>query len=128
MVVAVTPGEVAPPLLPEKVVQGGEYGSPGTCGPVQVPTLPGVVVVPPPPPPPELDPPEEAMAPEWVAAAAGEAFGEEEEALGPADPLLADWAEGLPEADALATVVLGTLLGTSQAMSTMITANTASGP
>jgi hypothetical protein len=47
IVLAVTPRDVAPPFDPVKVVQGGEYGSPATCGPLQVPVPAPAAGVPP---------------------------------------------------------------------------------
>jgi len=127
MALAVTPLEVAPPLEPEKEMHGGEYGSPGTCSPAQLETTPGAVVLP--------DAPDVTEPPGVVTL-------EEEEVelcvpavlAGPDAELepLANWpgvyAVPLPVLAAVSPVVLGTVLGTTSAMTTSSTANTASGP
>ena len=65
MVSSVTPAEVAPPLPPEKVMQGGEYGSLGICSGRSAHPL--TEVGPPLPPP---GPPAEPLPPPPAAAAA----------------------------------------------------------
>ncbi len=127
MALALTPGEVAPPLFPEKEMQGGEYGSPATCGPAQAADLPGAVdggrsgcrlgrtCRGPTRAPPVAPAPPAAPA---AAAAAGTVVAVVEPAA--ADPA-ADWVS-------CTTSCCGAFVGTSMAMSTNATRSAASGP
>src|SRR3954468_22990407 len=103
--VAVTPCDVAPPLLPLNAMHGGEYGSPGTCRPLQVWTP--AAVAPPPPPPPPAALPCAGVAPGWV-----DAVDEPPPPLPGPKPVPVSAG-----ADALAVVVSGTFDGTSSAIS-----------
>jgi hypothetical protein len=119
--VADTPGAVAPPLLPEKATQGGEYGSPGTCwvcvphavvfpsgapeavlplvtGPPVVPDEPGLPGVP--------------EVPGTVVAV---------EPVPPVPPPVTVWVLST-------TFSVGAMVGTSVAMRTKATSSAANGP
>src|SRR5689334_17115632 len=116
MVLPSTPFDVLPPLEPENAVQGGEYGSLGTCSlrSGQPPAEPGATAPSPPAPPAAPSPP---LAPSVTSAPSGVVTT----VSGPLSPEPSE-----PELDA--TVLSCTLDGTRTDMSSSISANTASGP
>src|SRR6185437_14395663 len=128
MLLPATPGAVAPPLLPENAMQGGEYGSPGTCcaWPGQPPDFPSAwdaavepAVLGPPAPP--AAPAAPAPPPVPAAPAAPPA------ALAPPEPAAPEPAPPVLGASRT-TFCCGAFVGTSIAMRTKATSSAAKGP
>src|SRR5579884_1044010 len=116
MVVAVTPGDVAPPLPPEKAMHGGEYGSFGTWAfwPPQAatwPVAPALAGVPVP-----------ATAPPAPAAPAAPPAPEVAPPPLPPDPA------PVPAPDTCTTSRWEATVGTKTAMSTKARSMAARGP